>query len=288
MNSSPSPFVTPFYYALVGNGTSPLPSLDAWPIPGTFGAIPNGGAVVTQSELLDRISPELWPAQRDGHKVCLQGPPHRVEEVALLTWAADCVDHALSQVGDTDNGNVAACVQFARNRAQTRSYDKDTAIRLASETELLHRQLSRSTKKKGGKAVLAALFGFLGPRFLRPSVERYDSRRMANADADSAMANLLASAVALCQDDVFAAAAEVSDSSRKAAARKALAAVAHTNANEAEESSWLNLNMNPLARERLVRSAPGQLGALKDAGEAERTWQLERLTDCLGLTPASG
>lgn len=71
---------------------------------------------------------------------------------------------------------------------------------------------------------------------------------------------------------------------RRAAARHAVAQEAGARANNANESSWLNLPLNPFASGTLARSLPGQVKAIQDGAQPEAAWQAGRLAQYLERT----
>ncbi len=85
----------------------------------------------------------------------------------------------------------------------------------------------------------------------------------------------------LCRADPLTAAREAARWSRRASARRALAQEAGDRANRANESSFLNLWLNPFASGTLARSLPGQVKAIQDGDEPEAEWQASRLADYL-------
>ena len=71
---------------------------------------------------------------------------------AALSWGADCVEHLSHQVGDTANGDVAACVRFARKYVQDRVYDPAEAWSLAKAARRARRKLGLTVGRVAGTA----------------------------------------------------------------------------------------------------------------------------------------
>ncbi len=272
-------------YVVIGDAMGEGTPREAWPAEGIYGAIPTGAAVGRLREILDWIGPELWRAKRRGAEVCLTGQVANYDAATALLWAADCVEHFARRAEAVDGG-VVETLALARAYATTREYHTETAQRLATEAETILQRLRKGGLTSLGLAV-ASRAGELevgAGGLLNPSETQYEAGELATADLRSMQVALMHATHELCGADPLTAAREAARWCRRASARRAFAQEAGDRSNRANEASFLNLWLNPLASGTLARSLPGQVKAIQDGDEPEAEWQAARLGEYLKRT----
>jgi hypothetical protein len=268
-------------YVVMGDGGREQTLPSAWPPTGAYGPIPEKAAIGRMRDVLDSLGPELWRAKRKGSEACLIAQLETYDVATVLLWAADCVEHLARRVQGVD-GNVVETLALAREYARKREFQPEQAHRLAAEAESCLERLRKGGLASVGKA-LASRFAELnvGAGLLGPSETRYEAGQYATADLRAMQVALMHATKDLCGADPLLSAREAAKWCRRAAARHAVAQEAGDRANGANESSWLNLFVNPFASGTLARSLPGQVKAIQDGDEAEAAWQAERLREYL-------
>jgi hypothetical protein len=272
-------------YVVICEGTGEGTPRRAWAPEGSYGPIPAGGAIGPIREVLDWLGPELWRAKRRGDEACLTEPLANYDPATALLWGADCVEHFARRAQAVD-GNVVETLALARAYALKRDYQTEAAQRLAAEAETILERLRRGGLASLGLGV-ASRAGELevgAGGLLNPSETRYEAAELATADLRSMQVALMHATRELCSADPMRAAREAARWCRRASARRALAQEAGDRSNRANESSFLNLWLNPFASGTLARSLPGQIKAFQDGDEPEAQWQAARLNDYLQRT----
>lgn len=139
-------------YAVIADGTGP--PLSAWPTPGTAGELPPRGRLCTISELVEAPTTQLWVTEREGKDLRLIRRLEHFDGLAVLSWAADCVEHlaqtiaaipfrvSLGHAMAEAPERVSECVAFARRHATTRSYDAAAADRCTAAVQQTLRTLA--------------------------------------------------------------------------------------------------------------------------------------------------
>jgi hypothetical protein len=276
-------------YVVIGDSGGSSTVSSAWPAAGTYGPVPKDGVIGRLEEVVDSIGPELWKAKRRGQTVCLVEQCERYGPATALLWAADCVEHFAKRVYGVE-GNVVEALALARRYASEHVYQAEEARALTAEIEKLLKRLRGGGLTAFGKAIAASALEVevstvTDSRVLHPTEVRYEADALATADQRAMQVALLHATEALCGADPLLSAREAARWCRKAAGRNELAKQARFRAGRARESSWLNLEWNPFASGTLGRSLPGQVKALKDGGDPERTWQAEQLLKYLEPSP---
>lgn len=258
----------------------------AWPATGAYGPIPRDGVIGMLDDVLDDLGPELWRAKRRGREACMVAPLDTYDVSTALQWGADCVEHLARRVNGVD-GNVVETLALARRYAREREFQSESALRLAAEAQQALERLRKGGIVSFGKGVISRVgddeLGIVGG-LLGPSETRYEAGQFAMADLRAMQVALMHATQALCGADPLTAGREAAGWSRRASARNALARAAASRAIDANESSWLNLFLNPLASGTLVRSLPGQVKAIKNGDLPEAEWQAARLEEYLKRT----
>jgi hypothetical protein len=271
-------------YVVIGNGGADGTPRSQWPPDGAYGPIPREAVIGRLREVLDSLGQELWQAKRRGSEATLVRRFETYDLATALLWGADCVEHLARRVEAVD-GNVVETLALARRYAREREFQPELATRLASEAESILERLRQGGLACFGKALVSRAAELeIGSGLLNPSETRYEAGQMATADLRAMQVALMHATKELCAADPLAAGREAARWCRRAAARRAVAQEAGARANDANESSWLNLLVNPFASGTLARSLPGQVKAIQDGDEPEAAWQAERLGDYLNRT----
>jgi hypothetical protein len=271
-------------YVVIGDGGREDTVRSAWPPNGAYGPIPREAVIGRLRDVLDSLGPELWQAKRKGNEACLVRQLETYDPATALLWAADCVEHFSRRVQGVD-GNVVETLALARRYARDRQFEPEPAHRLASEAEKMLERLREGGLVSFGKGLISRVAELdLGVGLLNPAETRYEAGQYATADLRAMQVALMHATKELCGADPLVAAREAAKWCRRAAARHAVAQEAGDRANSANESSWLNLLLNPFASGTLARSLPGQVKAIQDGDEPEADWQAARLGEYLERT----
>jgi hypothetical protein len=183
------------------------------------------------------------------------------------------------------DGNVVETLALARRYAREREFQTESARRLATEAREALERLRTGGIVSAGKGLISRVAeAEIGSGLLGPSETRYEAGQFATADLRAMQVALMHATEALCGADPLTAGREAAKWSRRASARNALAQEAGSRATAANESSWFNLLLNPLAAGTLARSLPGQVKAIKNGDLPEAEWQVDRLEEYLERT----
>jgi hypothetical protein len=270
------------YVVIGGSGRGTLRS--AWAPDDAYGPIPHEAVIGRLREVLDRIGDELWQAKRKGNEARLIKQLETYDLATVLLWAADCVEHLARRVQAVD-GNVVETLALARRYAREREFQPEPAQRLASEAEEILERLRKGGLVSFGKGLISRAVELnVGVGLLNPAETRYEAGQYATADLRAMQVALMHATKELCGADPLVAAREAAKWCRRTAARHAVAQEADYRANSANESSWLNLLLNPFASGTLARSLPRQVQAIQDGDEPEAAWQAGRLGEYLERT----
>jgi hypothetical protein len=271
-------------YVVIGDASRPETQRAVWPATGTYGPLPRDGVIGPLGNVLGALGPELWQAKRRGGEVCLTAPLAPFDLSTVLLWGADCVEHLARRVRGVD-GNVVETLAIARSYAREREFQPEAAHRLATEAEQTLERLRKGGGASLGKAIVsrAAELG-LGVPFLGPEETRYEAGQYATAELRAMQVALMHATKELCGADPLLAGREAARWCRRASARQALAQEGASRANQANDSSWFNLLLNPFASGTLARALPGQVKAIQDGDDPEREWQADRLRQYLVRT----
>jgi hypothetical protein len=271
-------------YVVIGDTGRGQTTRSAWPPDGAYGPIPSKAVIGRLRELLDSIGPELWQAKRKGNEAQLIRQFETCGLTTALLWATDCVEHFARRVWAVD-GNVVETLALARRYALEREFQPGPAQRLAAEAERVLERLRKGGLVSFGKGLISRAAELeVGVGLLNPAETRYEAGQYATADIRAMQVALMHATKELCRADPLAAARDAAKWCRRAAARHAVAQEAGERANSANESSWLNLLLNPFASGTLARGLPGQVKAIQDGDEPEAAWQAARLGEYLERT----
>jgi hypothetical protein len=271
-------------YVVIGDDTRPETQRSAWPPSGTYGPVPEHGAIGPLRALLGALGPELWQAKRRGSETCLVLQLQTFDLSTALLWGADCLEHLARRVRGVD-GNVVETLALARRYAREREFQAQAAHRLATEAQSSLEHLRNGGLVSLGKALVSrALELQLPTGLLGPTETRYEAGEYATADLRAMQVALMHASKELCGADPLLAGREAARWCRRASARNAVAQEAGYRATVANEASWFNLLLNPFASGTLSRSLPGQVKALQDADIPETEWQAARLREYLQRT----
>lgn len=271
-------------YVVIGDSAQAATDRSAWPATGSYGPIPRNGVIGMLDEVTGAIGPELWQAKRRGGEVCMVGPLATYDASVALLWGADCVEHLARRVNGVD-GNVVETLALARRYAREHTFQPEDAHRLANEAQEILEHLRKGGLVSFGKGLISrAAESEVGAGLLGPTETRYEAGQFATADLRAMQVALMHATGALCGADPLTAGREAATWCRRASARNALAKEASSRANAADQSSWFNLFVNPLASGTLVRSLPGQVKAIRHGDAPEAEWQAHRLDEYLKRT----